>query len=72
MRWLGVTSGGKGGAASSPLSPWAVVVFFAVMMYALGGALTNGMYADLTQEVGNVQVHTEGYRDARNFGDSFG
>ena len=48
----------------------AIVVFFAVMMYAFGGALTNGMYADLTGEVGNVQIHTEGYRDARNFGDS--
>ena len=47
----------------------ATVVFFAVMMYSLGGALTNGMYADLTKEVGNAQIHTEAYRDARNFGD---
>ena len=47
----------------------ALVVLFAILMYSLGGAMTNGMYADLTEEVGNVQIATEGYRDARNFGD---
>ena len=47
----------------------ALVVLFAIVMYSFGGAMTNGMYGDLTDEVGNVQIHTEGYRDARDFGD---
>ncbi len=47
----------------------AIVVLFAIVMYSFGGAMTNGMYGDLTQEVGNVQIHTQGYRDARGFGD---
>ncbi len=46
----------------------AIVVLFAIVMYSFGGALTNGMYGDLTDQVGNVQIHTEDYRDARNFG----
>ena len=46
----------------------AIVVLFAIVMYSFGGALTNGMYGDLTGQVGNVQIHTEGYRDARSFG----
>ena len=46
----------------------AIVVLFAIVMYSLGGALRNGMYQDLTQAVGNAQIHTEGYRDARDFG----
>ena len=45
----------------------ALVVLFAVVMYSLGGAVTNGMYGDLTREVGNAQLHTAGYRDARDF-----
>lgn len=48
----------------------ALVVLFAVVMYGFGGAMTNGIYADLTREVGNAQIHSAGYRDARNFGDS--
>ena len=47
----------------------AIVVLFAVVMYSFVGAITNGMYADLTNEVGNIQVHTADYRDARDFGD---
>ena len=47
----------------------ALVVLFATVMYSLGGALTNGMYGDLTAEVGNAQIRPEGYRDARNFDD---
>jgi len=47
----------------------AIVVLFAVLMYSMAGALTNGMYADLTKEVGNAQIHTADYRDARNFSD---
>lgn len=45
----------------------ATVVLFAVLMYSLVGATSNGMYQDLTREVGNAQLHTAGYRDARNF-----
>ena len=45
----------------------ALVVLFAIVMYSFGGAMTNGMYQDLTDEVGNVQIHTEGYRDAPGF-----
>jgi ABC-type lipoprotein release transport system permease subunit len=45
----------------------AIVVLFATLYYSLGGALTNGMYQDLTKEVGNVQIHTERYREARSF-----
>ena len=47
----------------------ALVVLFAILLYSFGGAMTNGMYGDLTSEVGNVQIHTEGYRDARGFDD---
>ena len=47
----------------------AIVVLFAIVMYSFGGAMTNGMYGDLTDEVGNVQIHTAGYRDARSFED---
>ena len=47
----------------------AIVVLFAIVMYGFAGAMTNGMYADLTGEVGNAQIHTAGYRDARSFSD---
>ena len=47
----------------------ALVVLFATVMYSFGGAITNGMYGDLTDEVGNAQLRSEGYRDARNFDD---
>ncbi|CAN5895221.1 FtsX-like permease family protein [soil metagenome] len=47
----------------------ATVVLFSIVIYSLAGAMTNGMYADLTKEVGNIQVHTADYRDARNFSD---
>ena len=45
----------------------ALVVLFATIMFGMAGALTNGMYADLTSEVGNIQIHTRDYRDALNF-----
>ena len=45
----------------------AIVVLFATVIYSFGGAITNGMYGDLTQQVGNAQLRPEGYRDARNF-----
>ena len=48
----------------------AIVVMFAIMMYSLGGAAANGMYQDLTKEVGNAQLHTANYREARDFADS--
>lgn len=47
----------------------ALVVLFATVMYSFGGAVTNGMYGDLTEEVGNAQLRPEGYREARDFGD---
>ena len=47
----------------------ATVVLFAVLMYSLVGAMSNGMYQDLTREVGNAQLHAAGYRDARDFND---
>ena len=48
----------------------ATVVLFAVLLYSLVGAVSNGMYQDLTREVGNAQLHTAGYRDARDFSGS--
>lgn len=48
----------------------AIVVLFAIVMYSLGGSMTNGMYQDLTSEVGNAQIHTTGYRDAGDFADT--
>lgn len=47
----------------------ATVVLFAILMYSAGGAMTNGMYQDLTDQVGNVQIRAAGYRSARSFGD---
>lgn len=46
----------------------ALVVFLAILYYSLGGATSNSIYGDLTREVGHIQVHAAGYRDARNFG----
>ncbi len=45
----------------------AIVVLFAIVMYSLGGAVANGMYGNLTKEVGNAQIHAAGYRDAYDF-----
>ena len=45
----------------------AVVVFYALVMYSFGGAMMNGMYQDLTDQVGNAQVRIQGYREASSF-----
>ncbi len=47
----------------------AVVVFMAIFMYGLGGAGTNSLYQDLTGEIGHMQIHVDGWRDARDFDD---
>lgn len=48
----------------------AVVVFIAIFMYAFGGAATNSVYQDVTGQVGHIQIHAEGWREAREFGDA--
>lgn len=45
----------------------AIVVWIAILAYSMGGALKNAFYQDLTEQVGHVQVHRAGYRDARDF-----
>lgn len=47
----------------------AIVVLMAILIYAMSGAITNSFYGDLTEQVGHVQVHTVGWRDARDFDD---
>lgn len=46
----------------------AVVVWIAILLYALAGALKNSFYQDLTEQVGHVQVQVAGHEDARDFG----
>lgn len=46
----------------------AIVVWIAILLYAMGGALKNSFYQDLTEQVGHVQVHVAGHEDARDFG----
>jgi ABC-type lipoprotein release transport system permease subunit len=45
----------------------AIVVWIAILAYAMAGALTNSFYQDLTEQVGHLQVHAAGYRDAPSF-----
>ncbi|MCA9839697.1 MAG: ABC transporter permease [Trueperaceae bacterium] len=45
----------------------ALVVLFAILMYSMMGSMSNAMYQDLTKEVGNIQIHKAGYRDAQDF-----
>jgi ABC-type lipoprotein release transport system permease subunit len=45
----------------------ALVVWIAILLYAMGGALTNSFYQDLVERVGHVQVHAADYRDAPSF-----
>lgn len=47
----------------------AIVVFMAVLIYAMGGAMKNSIYQDLTEAAGHVQIHAEGYRDALEWED---
>ncbi len=49
------------------LSAVAIVVFMAIMIYSLGGAIKNSLYQDLTEQVGHIQIHAADYRDARDF-----
>ena len=46
----------------------AVVVWIAILLYAMAGALKNSFYQDLTEQVGHVQVQVAGHDDARDFG----
>ena len=41
----------------------ALVVLISILFYSMGGALTNSFYQDVTQRVGDLQVHVAGYRD---------
>ncbi len=45
----------------------AMVVWIAILLYAMGGALTNSFYQDLVERVGHVQVHADDYREAPSF-----
>ncbi len=65
MAWRNLWRQGRRSLIS--LSAVAIVVLFATLIYGFAGAITNGMYSDLTAEVGNAQVHTANYRDARSF-----
>ncbi len=43
------------------------VVWLSLVYFGLVGAVMNGLYANLTEATGHLQVHTAGYRDARDF-----
>lgn len=47
----------------------ALVVFMAILVYAMGGAMKNSIYQDLTEAAGHVQIHAAGYRDAQAWED---
>jgi len=47
----------------------ALVVFMAILVYAMGGAMKNSIYQDLTEAAGHVQIHASGYRDAQAWED---
>jgi ABC-type lipoprotein release transport system permease subunit len=47
----------------------ALVVFMAILVYAMGGAMKNSIYQDLTEAAGHVQIHPAGYRDAQAWED---
>lgn len=48
----------------------AVVTFMSVAYYGLGGAAENGLYQQLTETGGHVQVRAPGWRDARSLDDA--
>jgi len=68
LAWRNIWRQGKRSLIT--LTAVAVVVVFAIFMYSMGGAMTNGMYQDLTKEVGNAQIHTANYRNAQDYPDS--
>jgi ABC-type lipoprotein release transport system permease subunit len=49
------------------LSAVAVVVTLSLIYYGFGGASMNSMYQNLTENSGQIQVHTPDYRDQREF-----
>lgn len=46
-----------------------LVVLLTLVYFGLSSALTNGIYSQLTDASGHLQVHVEGYRDIRDFSD---
>jgi ABC-type lipoprotein release transport system permease subunit len=48
----------------------AVVTFMSVAYYGMGGAAENGVYQQLTETGGHVQVRVPGWRDARSLDDA--
>ena len=48
----------------------AIVVLMAILMYAMGGAVTNSIYQDLTGQFGHIQIRAAGWRDAQDFDDA--
>ena len=51
------------------LAAVALVVLFAIFFFSMGGALSTSFFEDLTEQVGHLQVHPEGYREAQSFQD---
>lgn len=45
----------------------ALVVFMAIAIYSMGGAMKNSIYQDITEAAGHLQIHTAGYRDASDW-----
>lgn len=48
----------------------AIVVLMAILMYAMGGAVTNSIYQDLTGQFGHIQIRAADWRDAQDFDDA--
>lgn len=46
-----------------------VVVLLTLVYFGFGGAAQNGVYQNLTETSGHLQVHVQDYRDLRAFGD---
>lgn len=46
-----------------------VVVLLTLVYFGFGGAAQNGVYQNLTETSGHLQVHVRGYRDLRAFSD---
>lgn len=45
------------------------VVLMTVVYFGMVGSMENGIYTRVTQNVGHLQVHVDGYRDEREFSD---
>lgn len=46
-----------------------MVLLLTLVYFGFGGAAQNGVYQNLTETSGHLQVHVRGYRDLRAFGD---